>query len=97
MAKGVAEVALGTIIGANTVNNIQSDSSESVYGKSKSRTKEKHGYEIKNDTKNVRHKVGVSSGKLNANGTSRRANSQVNKLNKQGVDKFSAEVKVKGV
>lgn len=45
----------------------------------------------------MRHKVGVSSGKLNANGTSRRANSQVNKLNKQGVDKFSAEVKVKGV
>jgi len=47
----------------------------------------------KDDTKNVRHKVGVSSGKLNANGTSRRANSQVNKLNKQGGDKFSAEVK----
>jgi hypothetical protein len=40
VVKGVAEVALGTIIDANTVNNMKSDSSESVYGNSKSRTKE---------------------------------------------------------
>ena len=56
-----------------------------------------HGYEITNETKGIRHKVGVSGTKLNENGTSKRANSQVNRLNKQGGDVFKAEVKVKNV
>ncbi|PID68469.1 MAG: hypothetical protein CR989_05185 [Flavobacteriales bacterium] len=43
-----------------------------------------------NETKGARHKVGVSGTKLNKNGSSRRANSQVNALNKKGGDKYSA-------
>ncbi|WP_083629196.1 DUF6443 domain-containing protein [Tenacibaculum agarivorans] len=68
-----------------------------VNGNSKSSTKPQHGYEITNETKGTRHKVGVSGGALNKNGTSRRANSQVNKLNKKGGDKYKATVKVKNV
>jgi hypothetical protein len=79
------------------MSNMKNDSQSSSHGNSKSSTKEQNGYEIKNDNKNVRHKVGVSGEKLNANGTSRRANSQVNKFNKKRGDKFSAEVKVEGV
>ena len=56
-----------------------------------------HGYEIRNVTKNTRHKVGVSGGALNKNGTSRRANSQVNKLNKEGGEVYKANVRVKNV
>jgi hypothetical protein len=95
LGKGIVEGVAGSIIAGNAASNMISDSK--VNGNSKSSTKEQHGYEIKNDTKNVRHKVGVSGEKLNKNGTSRRANSQVNKLNKQGGDKFSAEVKVEGI
>ncbi|WP_282037038.1 DUF6443 domain-containing protein [Aquimarina algiphila] len=68
-----------------------------VNGNSKASKAAQHGYEITNTTKGVRHKVGVSGGALNKNGTSRRANSQVNKLNKQGGDTYKAEVKVKNV
>ena len=68
-----------------------------VNGNSKLSTKSQHGYEITNVTKGTRHKVGVSGSKLNKNGTSRRANSQVNKLNKKGGDKYKATVKTKNV
>ncbi len=68
-----------------------------VHGNSKSSTASQHGYEITNTTTGTRYKVGVSGGKLNQNGTSRRANSQVNKLNRQGGGVYKAEVKVQGV
>jgi RHS repeat-associated protein len=81
----------------NSGAEVKGKSTKSINGNSKSSTKPQHGYEITNETQGVRHKVGVSGSKLNNNGTSRRANSQVNKLNKPGGDKYSADVKVKNV
>lgn len=66
-----------------------------VHGNSRNSTNKQHGYEITNDTKGVRHKVGISGGKLNKDGSSRRANSQVSKLNRTGKDKYSSKVLVK--
>ncbi len=76
---------------------VSATSSKAVNGNSKSSTNLQHGYEITNETNGTRHKVGVSGGKLNKDGTSRRANSQVNKLNKKGNSTYKADVKVKNV
>ncbi len=54
---------------------------KSVHGNSASSTKPQHGYEIVDQTGDVK-KVGVSGQKLNQNGTSPRANPQVNQANK---------------
>jgi len=70
---------------------------KSVNGNSIKSQNSQHGYEIKNVTKGDRHKVGISGGKLNKDGSSRRANSQVNKLNSLGTDKYEADVKIKDV
>ena len=92
-------VALATHKVSNVISKAKGTTVEvSVNGNSASSTKLQHGYEIINETTGTRHKVGVSGGELNQNGTSRRANSQVNKLNKQSNgDIYSAEVKVQGV
>ena len=53
-----------------------------VHGNSKLSAKPQHGYEIYNTETGDVVKTGISGQKLNLNGTSPRANSQVNKLNK---------------
>ena len=60
----------------------QSGSSTKVHGNSKLSTKPQHGYEIYNTETGDVVKTGISGQKLNLNGTSPRANLQVNKLNK---------------
>ncbi len=72
--------------------------SAAINGNSKASMRLQHGYEIfEKRTGNV-VKTGVSGGKLNKNGTSRRAISQVNKWNKSaGHKKFTHRVVVKNV
>lgn len=63
------------------------------HGNSKTSTKPQHGYEIIEKATGDVGKTGISGRPLNKNGTSPRANSQVNKLNKQaGYDKYDADV-----
>ncbi|EGW39338.1 RHS repeat-associated core domain-containing protein [Desulfosporosinus sp. OT] len=67
--------------------------SEVIHGNSKLSTKVQHGYEIfENETGDV-VKTGISERPLNKNGTSPRANSQVNSFNNAaGFDKYGANV-----
>jgi RHS repeat-associated protein len=88
----------------NTVNSSSSSSSSTSpastppNGSSKNSSKLQHGYEIRERKSNELHKNGVSGQKLNKDGTSPRANSQVNKLNRQaGYDKYNARVLKKNV
>lgn len=64
-----------------------------VHGNSKLSTKTQHGYEIfEKETGDV-VKTGISGRPLNKNGTSSRANSQVNSFNNAaGSDKYGARV-----
>ncbi|WP_198299671.1 polymorphic toxin-type HINT domain-containing protein [Tumebacillus avium] len=76
------------------VHNEKCDAVKSlIHGNSKASTKEQHGYEIfEKETGDV-VKTGISGQKLNKNGSSPRANSQVNKWNKQaGNEKYQADV-----
>ncbi|RFU62578.1 hypothetical protein [Bacillus sp. V59.32b] len=66
-----------------------------MHGNSKKSKKIHHGYEIYENGRGKKRivKVGISGGKLNKNGSSPRANGQVNKWNKQaGYKKYSARV-----
>ncbi|MDG0794001.1 hypothetical protein OMP38_26640 [Cohnella ginsengisoli] len=55
--------------------------------------KVQHGYEISEKSTGDVVKTGISGQKLNKNGTSPRANSQVNRWNKKdGKDKYEAKV-----
>jgi RHS repeat-associated protein len=72
--------------------------SEVAHGNSLKSTAEQHRYEISEKSTGKVEKTGISGGRLNKNGTSRRANSQVNKLNKQaGYEKYQADVKETGI
>ena len=63
----------------------------SVHGNSRLSTKPQHGYEIYNKKTGDVGKTGISGQPLNKNGTSPRANTQVNKLNKlAGEDIYAA-------
>jgi len=59
------------------------DATKAVHGNCKSCTKPQHRYEIADQTDYVK-KTGISGQPLNQNGSSRRANSQVNQLNNSG-------------
>ncbi|WP_442601937.1 RHS repeat-associated core domain-containing protein [Paenibacillus sp. KN14-4R] len=64
-----------------------------VNGNSKVSTKPQHGYEIYEKGTGDRVKTGISGQPLNKNGTSPRANSQVNRWNNEvRYDKYAAEV-----
>jgi RHS repeat-associated protein len=65
-----------------------------VNGNSKSSTKAQHGYEIVDTKTGKVAKTGVSGGKLNKNGSSKRANGQANKWNKEAGNKGRYEPKV---
>lgn len=71
---------------------------DEVHGNSIQSTAEQHRYEIvQNDSGDV-VKTGISGQDLNANGTSPRANSQVNRLNAaEGAGKYSANIKEKNI
>lgn len=84
--------------GSNSaIQNVGIGKANSVHGNSKQSTKVQHGYEIYVSDKN--HplynnvvKTGISGQKLNKNGTSPRANQQVNKWNKTEGNIFSARI-----
>ena len=68
---------------ASDEKEIEDDDDEPVHGNSAKSTKPQHGYEIyEGDTGNV-VKTGISGQKLNADGSSPRANVQVNALNRK--------------
>ncbi|MBM6617228.1 pre-toxin TG domain-containing protein, partial [Bacillus suaedaesalsae] len=63
------------------------------HGNSKNSTKPQHGYKISEKETGDVAKTGISGQPLNKNGTSPRANSQVNKWNKEvGYEKYEADV-----
>lgn len=64
-----------------------------IHGNSKGSKKAQHVYEIVDKESGETIKYGISGRKLNKNGTSGRANSQVNKLNKDlKTDRFEARI-----
>jgi RHS repeat-associated protein len=66
---------------------------DSSHGNSKSSSKQQHGYEIFEKLTGKVNKTGISGQTLNKNGTSPRANSQVNKWNElAGKDIYQARV-----
>jgi len=69
------------------------DENEDIHGNSKESKKLQHLYAIWNNFYNFVYKYGISGSKLNKDGSSKRANNQVNKLNKEeGENSFSAEI-----
>ena len=93
---GVAAEAAGSAAGnaaGKTGGNSGKGGSKSVHGNSKISTKPQHGYEIYNKKTGDVVKTGISGQPLNKNGTSPRANTQVNKLNKlAGEDIYDARI-----
>ncbi len=72
--------------------------SKKTHGNSKESKKEQHLYEIKEKEADETIKFGISGSKLNKNGSSPRANSQINRLNKKvGIKKFFAKIRIKGI
>lgn len=63
-----------------------------AHGNSKASQNPQHGYEIYDTQQKVKNKYGISGQKLNKDGTSPRANTQVNKLNKPAAGRFKARV-----
>lgn len=64
-----------------------------VHGNSKRSMRKHHGYKIIDKKTGKIVKIGISGGRLNKNGSSRRANSQVNKWNRQaGYKRYKAYV-----
>lgn len=75
-------------------NGCGGELSKEPHGNSKESKKTQHGYEIYDSVNNEPVKTGISGSALNKNGTSKRANQQVNKLNKaEGYDRYYAVVK----
>ena len=69
-----------------------------VHGNSKSSSKVQHGYEIYKNKNGDVVKTGISGQPLNKNGTSPRANYQVNKLNKEmGSQEYAARIVKTGI
>ena len=63
------------------------------HGNSKDSKKKHHLYAIIEIFRNLVFKFGISGEKLNKDGSSRRANKQVNKLNKMaGINAFKSEI-----
>lgn len=91
--KAVKDAVEDSLTDNKAVKNAVSDiDTPKIHGNSKNSTKIQHGYEIYDDTGNA-VKTGISGQSLNKNGTSPRANSQVNKWNKEaGYEKYSATV-----
>lgn len=68
------------------------------HGNSKNSTNSQHGYEIYEKSGGDVVKTGISGGALNSDGTSKRAGTQVRRLNRQaGYDKYDTRVVVKNL
>ena len=96
---GGASLGIKVARGADKANDARSaakatDAAQGgVHGNAKASTKPQHRYEIHDKNGDV-GKTGISGQPLNKNGTSPRANQQVNKLNKaEGDAAYSATVK----
>ena len=66
----------------NACEAVESGTPSKVHGNSKLSTKPQHGYEIYNTETGDVVKTGISGQRMNLNGTSPRANIQVNRLNR---------------
>lgn len=94
--------AVQVISGVGQLSNVLStgskvseavSSAKACHGNSKASTKTQHGYEIYNTKTGGVAKTGISGQPLNKNGTSPRANQQVNKFNKEiGEQLYDARV-----
>lgn len=75
---------------------VHNSCSAKIHGNSKLSTRKQHGYIIRDtaaEKKTNIAKVGISGSRLNRNGTSRRANSQISRLNKkEGYARYTAQV-----
>ncbi len=98
-AIGAAATAHGASTAGSALHNLAENKGVvEANGNAKSSNNPQHGYVIKDKTTGEVHKYGVSGSDLNSNGTSKRANTQVNQLNKTaGSDKYEATVVVKDV
>ncbi len=76
-------VLLSLLPGASGIKLLKmSNLKKKVHGNSLKSQKKHHVYQIDDRTQMDIYKYGISGGKLNKNGTSRRANRQANKLNR---------------
>ena len=93
---GGAGAAIKAVRGTRALNQVDNagDAARSaVHGNSKLSTKPQHRYEIYNTETGEVVKTGISGKPLNKDGTSLRANTQVNALNRQeGSGTYSARV-----
>ncbi|MEW6349327.1 MAG: hypothetical protein AB1646_09715 [Thermodesulfobacteriota bacterium] len=91
-AKAAARAGSGGIRGV--VSRITGQAPKSgIHGNRIGNPNPSHRYVIVEKETGALHKTGISSGKLNENGTSRRGNTQVNELNKRaGYDRYKAVV-----
>ena len=75
---------------------VHNSCSAKIHGNSKLSTRTQHGYIIRDTASEKKRniaKVGISGSRLNRNGTSRRANSQISRLNKKaGYVRYTAQV-----
>ena len=75
-----------------------SSAGDSVHGNSKSSMRPQHGYEIYDKKEGGVVKTGISGSVLNQDGSSKRANSQVNKWNAEvGEDRYVANVVINNI
>ncbi len=81
-----------------THNACVTDSAKETHGNSNASEKSQHGYEIFEKKTGDVAKTGISGQELNQNGSSPRANQQVNAWNKEaGYDKYASTDPIKGV
>lgn len=81
-----------------TTKTLPVKTSSVVHGNSKASNKIRHGYEIYEIDSGEIAKVGISGQPLNKNGTSPRANIQVNKFNKlEGEEVYAARIVIKDI
>lgn len=80
------------------IENPTPDPVDKIHGNSKKSTNEQHVYEIYEKATNDVVKTGLSGQPLNKDGSSPRANTQVNKLNKEsGYPKYDSRVVIIGI
>ena len=90
---GGAGALIKAVRGTRSVDNAGDAANAAVHGNSLRSTKPQHRYEIYNTETGEVVKTGISGRPLNMDGTSPRANTQVNALNRRdGADTYSARV-----
>lgn len=93
MSLGLAATSVKLTAKTTTTKTQSKGTNSNIHGNSKLSIKTQHGYEIYERSTGDVVKTGISGRPLNVNGTSPRANTQVNKLNSTvGFGKFGARV-----